>query len=267
MKKTKLISVLVGGALTVGLAVGLAGCGNSNSDSGNQGTENQKTAKIDKNKNAFTDAEISKYLKFVPNKNTKKAYSGLPFDGTWGKLVIDSPYTKINGTLKTLKYDIKNNEGYIPRNGKKLYFDQLGEPNDDSWKKYFNKRNVQVSPAGDDEEPILEFNISGLKDPTKLDRSNLINNVEFEGQHPNLITSKMGSIDLRLVKKGMSKGGELSFDNLKIKDDKVIFPLTSEDHYMLKKEYEEDYNIPSKTIKDATGNGDSILLYNGAGLK
>lgn len=95
----------------------------------------------------------------------------------------------------------------------------------------------------------------------------MINNVEFEGQHPNLITSKMGSIDLRLVKKGMSKGGELSFDNLKIKDDKVIFPLTSEDHYMLKKEYEEDYNIPSKTIKDATGNGDSILLYNGAGLK
>ena len=104
MKKTKLISVLVGGALTVGLAIGLAGCGNSNNGNGNQTSKSTSNKKVAEKK-TFTIKEMNKYIKFVPNDVTKDSYSGILADKSWGKIVVDSPYKDINGTVIKLSKD------------------------------------------------------------------------------------------------------------------------------------------------------------------
>jgi hypothetical protein len=278
MKKTKLLSVLVGGVLTVGLAVGLAGCSSSeNNDSG------QKTAKVNPNKTHFTDKEISKYLKFVPNKNTKKTYAGIAYTDTWGKLVIDSPYKKINGTVTTLKgkektevtYDgesYKTIEGAIPNVGKHLNVGYLVDTKDDEsylFEDYFNKKDVKVKATDPSlGYPVFYTSINGPKSATKLDWSKFINTYTLgrEKKAINFIASDGHNIILANV----------SNDNIlfwNIKNQKATLKGGSIDFKPKSNDLENDGHSRSKsgtfsTVDDVIKATDGLtVLYNGTDLK
>lgn len=283
MKKTKLISVLVGGALTVGLAVGLAGCGNSNSSNGNQTSKSTSSKKVAEKK-TFTIKEMNKYIKFVPNDVTKDSYSGILADKSWGKIVVDSPYKDINGTV------IKLSKDEIPQNGEITLY-SLGGPDEGSGEgfadvanDYFTDKHVKLvdshqedSYAGD-----LKVNITGIKNPQTLNWKPFLNQFNFGGRKPNLITmGPDGFVQIAYVDNNGYNFAHEDGRRISVKDGQIKSDLTKGDISSLNDEYTMNTNGGSdeqpKDLKsivgELTSNSDdedeltSFVLYNGTNLK
>ncbi|MBS9398310.1 hypothetical protein [Pediococcus acidilactici] len=281
MKKTKLISVLVGGALTVGLAIGLAGCGNSNNGNGNQTSKSTSNKKVAE-KRTFTIKEMNKYIKFVPNKNTKELYSGFNTDKTWGKIVVDSPYKNINGTLAEL------NEDEIPQNGEvtlesldsdSMHSDSFSSNVND----YFDNKGVKINDGKEKDVggQALSVKINDLKDPAELDWQSFLNQFDYSGHKPNLVAMQPdGRISVAYVDNTGLNYGVFEGNKLKAHDGKLESDLTKGDISDMNFSYETDHsgqsNEKPKDLNDAIvkitdtnykqSEYHGVLLYNGTNL-